>query len=82
MFSSASQTVRQAVVSQRCSHVRSHDRRELLWALASFVVLILCWDVACRLDERAFVPRVRIAHVLGEQGAARPGITHPVTEFE
>jgi hypothetical protein len=28
------------------------------------------------------VPRVRIAHVLEEQGAARPGITHPVTEFE
>jgi hypothetical protein len=28
------------------------------------------------------VPRVRIAHVLEEQGAARPGIAHPVTEFE
>ena len=82
MFSNASQAVRQTSVSPRAKARSGHDRLELLWAAASFVVLILCWDRASRLDERVSIPRIRNAHVLQEEQVARTGITHPVTEFE
>ena len=82
MFSNAIQAVRQISFSQRASVSGSYDRLEVLWAAASFLVLILCWDAASRLDERVSVPRIRIAHALEEERAARPGNTHPVTDFE
>jgi hypothetical protein len=82
MFSNTSQSVRHPSISPRASSRRTYDRLELLWAAASFVVLILCWDRASRLDERVSIPRVRIAHVLEEERAERTGITHPVTDFE
>jgi hypothetical protein len=37
-------------------------RREQWWAWASLFVLIIAWDAAGRLDERAALPRIRIAH--------------------
>ena len=38
-------------------------RLEILWAWASLLVLIICWDAALRLDQRMPLPRIRIAHV-------------------
>jgi len=38
-------------------------RLEILWAWASLLVLIICWDAALRLDQRMPLPRLRIAHV-------------------
>lgn len=43
--------------------VRKH-RREVIWAWLSLVTLVICWDRAARLDERASAPRVRIAHAV------------------
>lgn len=40
----------------------SFNRLEIVWAWASLLVLIICWDAALRLDQRVSVPRVRIAH--------------------
>lgn len=37
-------------------------RRELAWAWLSLLTLLISWDRAARLDERASAPRVRIAH--------------------
>lgn len=42
--------------------VNSIKRLEIVWAWASLLVLIICWDAALRLDQRVPVPRVRIAH--------------------
>lgn len=38
-------------------------RLDILWAWASLLVLIICWDAALRLDQRVPLPRMRIAHV-------------------
>jgi hypothetical protein len=45
-------------------------RREALWAWASLVTLVICWDRSARLDERISPPRVRIAHALDRNEAA------------
>jgi len=37
----------------------STRRLELLWAWASLLVLIVCWDAALRLDQRVPLPRMR-----------------------
>jgi hypothetical protein len=41
-------------------------RLEVIWAWASFLLLIVCWDAARRLDEHVSLPRVRIARA-GEE---------------
>ena len=38
------------------------SKLETAWAWASVLILVVCWDVALRLDERVSLPRVRIAH--------------------
>jgi len=45
-------------------------RRELVWAWLSLAALVIAWDRAARLDERASPPRVRIAHVVTREEAA------------
>jgi hypothetical protein len=79
MVSTASQIVRHT--HRDASHF-SYSRLEVLWAVASFLVLILCWDATFRLDQKVSVPRVRIAHALEEERAARQSSSHPLTEFE
>ncbi|HKE95132.1 MAG TPA: hypothetical protein VKB34_12550 [Povalibacter sp.] len=43
------------------------SRLEILWAWASLLVLIICWDAAFRLDEHVSLPRMRIAHAVEEE---------------
>jgi hypothetical protein len=79
MVSTASQIVRH---TQREASRSSYSRLEVLWAVVSFLVLILCWDATLRLDQKVSVPRVRIAHALEEERAVRQSSSHPLTEFE
>jgi len=82
MFSAVHQQVGRAARVRRDSHDETYSRLEVLWAVASFVVLILCWDASCRLDERVSIPRVRLAHALEEERTVRSGTTHPINDFE
>ena len=46
---------------------RGKSRRlETIWAWASLLILIMCWDAALRLDQRVSLPRIRIAHAVAE----------------
>ena len=82
MFSAVeSRSIRPSVRNRR-AHIEAYSRLEVLWALASFVVLILCWDAACRLDERISVPRVRISHALEEERSLGQATTQPLADFE
>ena len=45
-------------------------RRELVWTWLSLIALVIAWDRAARLDERASPPRVRIAHAVSREEAA------------
>ncbi|HEY6642084.1 hypothetical protein [Povalibacter sp.] len=51
---------------QASGEARRRARRERLWAWASLLVLVVAWDAASRLDERAAILRMRITHVLEE----------------
>jgi hypothetical protein len=42
--------------------IATQRRREHLWAWASVLLLVLCWEASLRLDEKVPVPRVRLAH--------------------
>ena len=55
-------------------------RREVLWAWASLLVLVICWDAAIRLDEHVSPPRVRIAHAVDEEVSDRS--LHTAARFE
>jgi hypothetical protein len=48
------------------------QRREALWAALSLVVLVLCWDLSARLDERA-LPE---GHSMAAVGVATAGPAH------
>jgi len=62
--------------------LRGRQRREQIWAWLSLVVLIVCWDVAARLEEHASVPRIRIAHALAEEEMLRPmGVAEATTDL-
>jgi hypothetical protein len=37
-------------------------RREHIWAWASLLLLLLCWDAALRLDQKVAMPRPRLGH--------------------
>lgn len=39
-------------------------RLEMIWAWASLLALLLCWDATIRLDEHVSLPRPRLAHAL------------------
>lgn len=54
------------------------NRLEIVWAWASLLVLIICWDAALRLDQRVPVPRVRIAHAAEPE---RPAQTKELAEL-
>ena len=82
MFSTAESRSTRPSVQSRRAHIEAYSRLEVLWAVASFVVLILCWDAACRLDERISVPRVRIAHALEEERSLGQATTQPLADFE
>ncbi len=78
---SASQVFRRSA-SRIQSNAIAFSRLEILWAIASFVVLLLCWDATTRLDQRVSVPRVRIAHALEDERAMRDATSHPAARFE
>ena len=48
----------------------SRQRREVAWAVLSFIALVLCWDLSARLDRRVFGDESSMTAV-GE-GAAEP----------
>lgn len=54
---------------------RDRQRREQVWAWLSLVVLIICWDVSSRLEERVSPPRARIAHAVEDGEMFRPAAT-------
>jgi hypothetical protein len=58
------------VNSQQGSVRAQSRRREVIWAWASLVTLVICWDRSARLDERVSPPRIRIAHALDRDEAA------------
>lgn len=45
-------------------HSVSQSKIETVWAWASLLVLIVCWDAALRLDQRVALPRMHMAHVV------------------
>lgn len=52
----SSLTALRAIATQR--------RREHVWAWASLVLLLVCWDVNLRLDQQVSVPRPRLSHLV------------------
>jgi hypothetical protein len=44
--------------------IATQRRRERLWAWASALLLVLCWDASLRLDEKVPLPRLRLAHAV------------------
>lgn len=55
-------------------------RLEVLWAWASLLVLLVCWDAALRLDRQVSLPRLRIAHAVEmdqDRGVARTEAIEP-----
>ena len=63
---SASQVFRRSV-SRIQSNAVTFSRLEILWAIASFVVLLLCWDATTRLDQQVFPFEGRLRHRLAEE---------------
>jgi len=56
----------------------SRARLEVLWAWASLLVLIVCWDAAFRLDQHASSPRMRMAHAAdAERSEQRMEVARP-----
>ena len=51
------------------------SRLETIWAWASLLVLIICWDAALRLDRSVPVPRVRIAHAVEPERLAHTRVS-------
>jgi hypothetical protein len=49
----------------------SNRRLELLWAWASVLVLILCWDVALRLDQSTPLPGMHMHESAGLEHPAQ-----------
>jgi hypothetical protein len=45
----------------------SSNRLEVLWAWASLLVLIVCWDAALRLDQHVQLPRRREIEAISDQ---------------
>jgi hypothetical protein len=79
MVSSASQIdIRVTARSER----DKRSRVGIIWAWASFVALLLCWDAAARLDQRVSIPRVKIAHAVREEPSLHPTSSQPLTDFE
>jgi len=58
--SSARPAIRGCTLSTRAS--ATQRRREHIWAWASALLLVLCWDASLRLDQKLPLPRVRLAH--------------------
>jgi len=52
-------TIARASRAGLSSNAASTRRFELLWAWASLLVLIVCWDAALRLDQRVPLPSMR-----------------------
>lgn len=48
----------------------SRRRREAVWSVLSFVVLLLCWDLSGRLDRR--VPGIEPSATAADVDAAEP----------
>ena len=51
--------------------IASQRRREHLWAWASALLLLLCWDASLRMDEKVPLPRVRLAHAVDMEAGQR-----------
>ncbi len=47
----------------RSSFKAAQRRREVFWAWLSLAVLVICWDAAARLDQKASPPRPRLTHM-------------------
>jgi hypothetical protein len=45
----------------------SSNRLEVLWAWASLLALIMCWDAALRLDQHVQLPRRREIEAIADQ---------------
>jgi hypothetical protein len=52
----SSLTTLRAIATQR--------RREHVWAWASLLLLLVCWDVNLRLDQKVSMPRPRLSHLV------------------
>ena len=52
-------TIARASRAAPAKNAVSTRRLELLWAWASLLVLVVCWDAALRLDQRVPLPRMR-----------------------
>ena len=48
----------------------SRQRREVAWAVLSFIALVLCWDLSARLDRRVFGDERSLT--TADEGAAEP----------
>ena len=44
--------------------IAAQRRREHIWAWASLVLLLVCWDAALRLDQKVSMPRPRLSHMV------------------
>jgi hypothetical protein len=44
--------------------IAAQRRREYLWAWASLLLLLVCWDANLRLDQTVSVPRPRLNHLV------------------
>jgi hypothetical protein len=51
----------------RVARKLSSNRLEVLWAWASLLVLIVCWDAALRLDQHVQLPRRREIEAISDQ---------------
>jgi hypothetical protein len=52
----SSLTALRAIATQR--------RREHVWAWASLLLLLVCWDVNLRLDQKVSMPRPRLSYLM------------------
>jgi hypothetical protein len=44
--------------------IAAQRRREHVWAWASLLLLVVCWDANLRLDDKVSMPRPRLNHLL------------------
>ena len=44
--------------------IATQRRREQLWAWASLLLLLVCWDASSRLDQKVSMPRPRLSHLV------------------
>jgi hypothetical protein len=44
--------------------IAAQRRREHIWAWASLVLLLVCWDATLRLDQKVSIPRPRLSHMV------------------